>query len=253
MKRVNFIIAGLFVFISVLFCQQRTATISFKETIWNYGDVKEESGVAVYSFEFTNTGGEPLIIHNVSASCGCTSPSWSREPIMPGGKGFVKVAYDPAGRPGRFDKTVNVMTNAPPGNIVLRITGNVIPKPLTIEDEFRYPMGLLRLKSNHISMGTVFSSQKHSALTEIINNSDQPITVDVRNVPEHLAVKINSANLAPKQRGTIEVTYDASKVNDWGFLIHRMNLFINGQTDRTYQLIVRLILKSRLPILQSNS
>lgn len=238
MRKIKLIIIAFFIFNSLLFSQQKSATISFKETIWNYGDVKEESGVANHKFEFTNSGTEPLIIHNVSASCGCTSPSWTREPVLPGGKGFVNVAYDPAGRPGRFDKTVNVITNSPPGNIVLRITGNVIPKPLTIEEEFRYPMGPLRLKSNHVSMGTVYSNKKHGSLDEIINNSDQPITVELRNVPAHLEAKVNPARLAPKQRGIIEVTYDASKINDWGFIIDRINLFINGQTDRTYQLIV---------------
>ena len=237
MKKILILIISVFVF-SPVFCQQRTATISFNETVWNYGDIKEEAGVANHSFAFTNTGGEPLIIHNVTASCGCTSPSWTREPVMPGGKGYVSAAYDPSGRPGRFDKTVNVMTNASPGNIVLRITGNVIPKPLTIEDEYRYPMGPLRLKSNHVSLGTVYSGQQQTALGEIFNTSDQPINVEIRNVPAHIKVNINSAKLAPKQKGVIEVTYDASKMDDWGFLIDRMNVFVNGQTDRTYQFII---------------
>ena len=238
MKRILIIISAVFVFSPLIMGQQRTAAISFNETTWNYGDIREETGVATHRFEFTNTGGEPLIIHNVTASCGCTSPSWTREPVMPGSKGYVSAAYDPAGRPGRFDKTVNVMTNAAPGNIVLRIAGNVIPKPLTIEDEYRYPMGPIRLKSNHVSLGTVYSGQQQTALGEIINTSDQPVTVEIRNVPAHIKVNVNSAKLAPKQKGVIEVTYDATKIDDWGFLIDRMNVYVNGQTDRTYQFII---------------
>ncbi len=238
MKNLFFTLSALFFLMPLLLSQQRAASISFNETVWNYGDIKEEAGVASHSFEFTNTGGEPLIIHNVTASCGCTAPSWSREPVMPGGKGFVSAAYNPSGRPGRFDKTINVISNAAPGSVILRITGNVIPKPLTIEDEFRYSMGALRMKSNHVSMGTVFSGQQKSVVNEIINHSDQPINTEIRNVPAHLNVNLNPPRLEPGQRGIVEVTYDASKISDWGFLIDRMNVFVNGQTDRTYTFIV---------------
>jgi len=228
----------IFLIIPFAVSQQKTANISFNETVWNYGDIKEEDGIATHSFEFTNTGGEPLIIHNVTASCGCTSPSWSKEPVLPGGKGFVNAAYNPSGRPGKFDKTINVISNSNPGSIILRITGNVIPKPLTIEDEFRYPMGALRLKSNHVSLGTVYNGQQKTTVNEVINNSDQPITVEIKNIPQHLVVKLNPSRIEANQRGIMEVSYDASKINDWGFLIDRMNIFVNDQTDRTYQLIV---------------
>ena len=63
----------------------------------------------------------------VHASCGCTTPTWTKEPIEPGKKGSVTVAYNPLGRPGVFTKTITVFTNASEENVTLLIKGEVIP------------------------------------------------------------------------------------------------------------------------------
>lgn len=103
------------------------AEMTFNEKTHDFGTIKEANGPVTHTFEFTNTGGEPLVIINVNASCGCTRPEYPKEPIMPGKKGKVKVTFNPAGRPGEFSKEVKIRTN---GNKrpILRITGTVIPK-----------------------------------------------------------------------------------------------------------------------------
>ncbi len=236
--RTIFILLTSFFISAGLSAQQKAANISFSENVWDYGNIKEEDGVANHRFEFTNTGSEPLIIHNVSASCGCTAPSWTREPVMPGSKGYVGAAYDPRGRPGKFDKFVTVVSNASNSTVNLRITGNVIAKPLTIEDEYRFAMGSLRLKTNHVSFGTVNKGNQLTKMEEIINNSDKAIDIEIRNIPSHLQVKLSHSRLDAGQKGNIEVLYDGSKQNEWGFMIDRMNVYVNGETDRRYQLIV---------------
>src|SRR5690554_2443140 len=72
----------------------------------------EEGKLATYEFEFTNTGSAPIIMSGVRASCGCTTPSWTKEPIPPGGKGSVTASYNSAGRPGAFNKTIPITSNA---------------------------------------------------------------------------------------------------------------------------------------------
>lgn len=68
---------------------------------------------AEYVFKFKNTGKQPLIITNASASCGCTVPSWPKEPILPGKMGEMKVTFHTAGKGGQpFDKTVYINSNA---------------------------------------------------------------------------------------------------------------------------------------------
>ena len=79
-------------------------------------------------FEFTNTGNANLVIIDVTAQCGCTRPEFPKQPIAPGKSGKIKVTYNPAGRPGAFDKTVTVKTNGSPSNVRLKIKGAVTPK-----------------------------------------------------------------------------------------------------------------------------
>ena len=103
------------------------AEMTFNEKTHDFGTIKEANGPVTHTFEFTNTGGEPLVIINVNASCGCTRPEYPKEPIMPGKKGKVKVTFNPAGRPGEFSKEVKIRTNGDKRPI-LRITGTVIPE-----------------------------------------------------------------------------------------------------------------------------
>ncbi len=80
--------------------------------VHDFGEVPEGPN-ADYVFEFTNVGKEPLIIQNANASCGCTTPEWPKEPILPGKTGRIKVSFATAGRGGQpFDKTVFLTSNA---------------------------------------------------------------------------------------------------------------------------------------------
>ena len=233
----------LFSVVSVFFCigaiaQSKTAAISFNEMSYNFGDVQETAGLQTHKFEFTNTGGEALIIQNVSTSCGCTTPEWTKEPVMPGQKGYVSAAYNPAGRPGAFEKYITVQSNAEPAVLKLTINGNVAAKPLTIEDEYKFAFGAIRMNMNHLSFGTVFKGQVQVKEVAIVNTSAVPQTVKLENVPAHLSTKVTPATLAPNQKGVIEITYNSAKKDDWGFIIDRMDIFINGVTENANKLIV---------------
>jgi hypothetical protein len=86
-----------------------------------------EGPAGEYEFEFKNTGKEPLTIETVHASCGCTTPSYSKEPIAPGKSGKIKASYNTVGRPGAFTKSITVTSNA--GTKVLTIRGTVEKAP----------------------------------------------------------------------------------------------------------------------------
>jgi len=111
--------------------------IVFTNLSYDFGQVKEEDGPVSTVFEFTNNGTEPLILSEVHASCGCTTPDWTKEPVAPGAKGFVKATYNVKGRPGMFDKSITVKTNiTTEGNDTVRLTikGEVIPAPAAPAD-----------------------------------------------------------------------------------------------------------------------
>ncbi|MDX9748739.1 MAG: DUF1573 domain-containing protein [Paludibacter sp.] len=126
MKRIVLLLS-LAVFAGLLMAQQPVLT--FDKTTHDFGKIKEENGLASVSFTFTNKGDAPLVINRVQAACGCTTPTWTREPILPGKKGTVTAAYNPQNRPGSFIKTITVYSNAGSNATVLTIKGDVIPKP----------------------------------------------------------------------------------------------------------------------------
>ena len=102
--------------------------ITFKTTSYDYGSIAMNSD-GTYSFEFTNTGNEPLILSKPRSSCGCTVPAWPKEPILPGESNKIKVTYNTS-KAGAFNKTVTVYSNAKNKSaIVLRIKGKVVKEP----------------------------------------------------------------------------------------------------------------------------
>lgn len=101
------------------------AKIIFKEESYNFGEIPE-GPQATHEFKFTNTGKEPLILSNVKASCGCTTPSWPKEPVLPGKDGTILVTYNTQGRPGNFNKTITVTSNAAESNKIIDIKGEVV-------------------------------------------------------------------------------------------------------------------------------
>ena len=113
-----------FVFSPVIFAQQKEANLSFDKKIHDFGEIKEADGIVTYNFTYTNTGNEALIIQKVNSSCGCTVPTWTKQPIAPGEKGSVSAAYNPKNRPGKFNKTLTVNSDGTNPTIVLRIKGN---------------------------------------------------------------------------------------------------------------------------------
>lgn len=100
--------------------------MAFKEMSHDFGTVPEGPD-ATYEFTFQNTGKEPIIIEKAQPSCGCTVPSFPKEPIAPGAAGTINVAYHTKGRPNQFTKTISVVSNA--GTKVLTIRGNVEKAP----------------------------------------------------------------------------------------------------------------------------
>ena len=104
------------------------ARLTFDAATHDFGAIAEADGPVGQTFRFTNTGDAPLRLTDVAAACGCTTPEWTIDAIAPGEAGEVRVVYDPAGRPGDFEKTVSVMAEgAEPSAVTLRVTGVVRP------------------------------------------------------------------------------------------------------------------------------
>jgi len=218
--------------------QTITPKISFEKVVHDFGKIKEESGRVTCKFTFVNTGQNDLLIDTVRATCGCTAPNWTRRPIPPGGTGFVAATYNPAGRPSAFSKYLYVTSNSNPASTKLTITGEVLAKPRTIEDDYRYAMGALRLKANHLAFGNVANTTKKDYQLEVVNNSDKDIELAFELVPKHMEIEFKPSVLKAHETGLIIAKYDASMKNDWGMLIDRVNVKVDGNSDRNFRLVI---------------
>lgn len=158
-------------------------------------------------------------------------PLNGRQPVPPGAKGLIKVSYDPKNRPGVFNKTITVRSNAENGVIVLSIQGDVTPRARTVEEDFPTQIGPLRAKTNHVAWQQIKENQVKKDSTEVINHSDKAVELSFKTPPPHLSAVIKPSKLAPKQKGYIVVTFDASKIKTYGLAMHRLYLNVDGKDD----------------------
>lgn len=101
-----------------------TASFVWTQTTFDFGKIKLNTPVS-NEFSFVNSGDVPLVISGVKASCGCTVTDYTKDPIAPGGQGYVKATYN-AAKTGVFTKTVTVNANTEDGAVILTIKGEVV-------------------------------------------------------------------------------------------------------------------------------
>jgi hypothetical protein len=192
-------------------------TISFPNKSHDFGNIKEEDGTATFDFAFTNKGDAPLVILKAVASCGCTTPLYTKEPIAPGASSTIKVTYNTAGRPNTFHKTITVYTNDPDApNVVLTIQGFVIPKGESPELTYPKNMDGLRLKRTTVPMLEARIGSIRTEVIDMINTNKTPVTIGFHKVPKHIQLSVSNTVLQPNQPGTITIKYLAALAADYG-------------------------------------
>ena len=106
--------------------QTNGPVITWKESTFDFGDMRQGDKVE-HTFAFTNTGNEPLIITNVQVTCGCTTPKgFPRDPIAPGQTGEITVAFNSAGKVGKQNKVVTIVSNSVGKTNQIAFTANVL-------------------------------------------------------------------------------------------------------------------------------
>lgn len=101
------------------------AAFEFEESQFDFGEI-QQGDVVEHTFKFTNTGEAPLVITDTKVTCGCTTPSFTKEPVAPGETGEILVKFNSAGKSGNTSKTITVMANVEGGRSLLRINTNIL-------------------------------------------------------------------------------------------------------------------------------
>ncbi len=129
MKKILASVLFICMAVGVAVAQDKKAEITFEKLTHDFGTIKEADGPVSCTFKFKNTGTGMLVIYQAIASCGCTSPTFPKEPIKPGASGEIKVTYNGTGKnPGKFDKPITLRTNTKEEIVRLKVKGTMIGK-----------------------------------------------------------------------------------------------------------------------------
>lgn len=217
----------LLFFVALILELTAQESISFRQSQFDFGTLKEEDGPVEHTFTFINTGTESIKVNYVKASCGCTTPAWSREYILPGDSGYITARYNPFNRPGPFRKSLTVSTSEG-SRQYLYIQGEVRPRPKTIEEELPHKIGSLRTKYRSLNMGRMSTEKPVRKEFEIYNDSDSLLVfLPEQQFPEFIEVELLSDTLAAKEGTSLFVSYDPVKRDDLGFLRDNIRIRTN--------------------------
>lgn len=216
MNRLLFI--GLIIF-SIVAKAQVAKPIQFKEEVHDFGPIQESGGAVVHEFMFTNASERPVKILGVQASCGCTTPAWTKESVAPGKTGFIQASFNPKGRPGFFNKSLTVTTDVDATPIILTIKGRVETGGHTDETSYPITKGNWKLKMESFNLGKVYHKDEFTTRDfSILNSGTKPITFTGKVVgPAYIKVDVYPKTLAPGAKGNVKISYNGLKKGQFGF------------------------------------
>lgn len=206
---------------------QLAEPLFFNEKIHDFGEIMESAGPVDFEFNFTNNAARQVKILSVQASCGCTTPGWSIEPVGVGLKGFIKASFDPKGRPGYFNKTLTVTTDLSSSPLVLQIKGTVVDQLKATDQPLTVTKGNLRFAVNSFNMGKVFINKPASMKEYVVLNTGTE-AIEFKSVVAPAYIKVEKPlALNPNTQGVIKLSYDAKQRNQYGFLSDNIEIHTN--------------------------
>lgn len=228
------VIISIFI-VSLLACHicraQEEAVLSFEETVWDFGSIKEAGGPVSHTFRFTNTSDEAIVLERVQADCGCTTPLYGREPVKPGAQGEIEVTFNPINFSGPITKTVSVFCNNGKSRNLLTIKANVESKPRPIKETHPFDLApgvvadRLSVPFAYIGNGSV-----NSMVVEIVNTTENSVAIGVDSITGdgRLTVAV-PGKLSAGERGSITLTYDLRRLKSlYGMISDQVYLTVDG-------------------------
>lgn len=207
--------------------------IKWLEKRHDFGVFAEDSGLVTCSFRYTNIGDEPLVILSAQANCGCTTPEYQREGLAPGDTAMITVSYDPAGRPGRFEKKIKLRTNDDTVRPTLYINGVVIASSATVATNYPVTAGRLRLSNSIAMLGEITSGRGKSVFINAYNITTDTLRPDVEKLPPYISVSYTPKVVAPGEQTMIAIYYNSLGSKQWGMVSDSITILPHqGDTTR---------------------
>lgn len=213
-----------------------TQTVRFDHEKWNFGDVAEDGGKVEHTFVFTNVSSKPVVVLDVVSGCGCTTPSYSRKPVMRGEKGEIVVSFDPMNRPGHFSKGISVQISGSTEPVTLLVEGVVTPRVKSTEELYPFDMGDgVRFDSNFRAFAYVGRGERVEESIGWINTSGRDVRLSFEELERSGMLRIEAPRmLKAGEKGAIVIAYEVPSDSDrYGTLSDVLGVDIDGRRART--------------------
>lgn len=213
-----------------------TQAVRFDHEKWNFGDVAEDGGKVEHTFVFTNVSSKPVVVLDVTSGCGCTTPSYSRKPVMRGEKGEIVVSFDPMNRPGHFSKGISVQISGSTEPVTLLVEGVVTPRVKSTEELYPFDMGGgVRFDSNFRAFAYVGRGERVEESIGWINTSGRDVRLSFEELERSGMLRIEAPRmLKAGEKGAIVISYEVPSDSDrYGTLSDVLGVDIDGRRART--------------------
>ena len=214
--------------------------IRFDKKVHDFGDVMIAEGPVSCIFTFTNIGKEPIVIHNVISSCGCTTPDWTREPVRPGATGTIQATFSNDQGPYPFDKTLTVYVGVGRSSldrpVVLRLRGVSHEKKKDLDELFTVKIGSLGLRKTEVSIGYIDQGVVKSDQMQIANLSKSELTVETATVSPGLTLTVTPNPIPARSMARLSYAVNPAEMGRtaWGKQRYEATFRLNGRemTDK---------------------
>lgn len=209
--------------------------------VYDFGRIEEAAGLVGAEIEFINSGKQQLMINNIRSSCpSCIRVEWKQHPIAAGGKGRIKVFFNPLDRPGKFFKTVTIESNAKQV-YKFRVTGEVIPKTAESTESYSVKMGELNLQTKEINFGIIKKGQKVRREIEYANLSDHDINVELLSLNEEYLLSFASlSTVKPQETGKFIFLFDADACKQSGLITTSVLVVLNKNQQNSEEFRINI-------------
>ncbi|MBQ0006717.1 MAG: DUF1573 domain-containing protein, partial [Alistipes sp.] len=219
--------------------------ISIDRTIHNFGDILETDGPQKCSFTVKNISREPIVIHRVITSCGCTEPQWSKEPIRPGESSTINITYKNDSGPYPFDKSVTAYITGIQKPVILRIKGIVHEKKMKLSELFPFRCGPISLREDMPDIGQVEQGMIRYEEFEVANTSGKNVFVEFADSTPGLSLTLSPNPLPAGAKGTLNCTVNTSLTNQkfWGRTTFTATAREKGAAANAGRISIKLLIK----------
>ena len=199
--------------------------VEFDRTVFDFGDVLLSDGPMKCSFNVRNISDKPMVIYNVTTSCGCTDAQWTKEPVQPGKSGVISATYTNDEGPYPFDKTLTVHISSLKKPVVLRLRGYSHEKKKALSETYPVHLGNFGFREAEIKCGNLDMGESKSTVVKVANLSASPQKLSFSSVTEGLTLNVSPNPVPAYGVATLTCTV-SSREGVWGKNIYSAT--VNG-------------------------